>query len=158
MPAEKSRAARKCSLRGAADRGFRAARIGDQRVRLGGRGDCGERFDRGADRQRDVNEIGAAHGAREIGGGFSITPRAQRLFQRARAAVADQRNVGEMLSQGQGKRSADQARAEDCYATKGNCAQPSFTPAPYRADRVRARHDERHRSLLATCPPLSIPA
>ena len=74
-PPRNRAAAAKMFLRRPANRSFGAARVGDQRVRLGG--SCaigGKRLDRGADRQRDVDKIGAAHRCREYPAASSTTP------------------------------------------------------------------------------------
>jgi NADPH:quinone reductase-like Zn-dependent oxidoreductase len=125
--AEKARAAPKMLARGAADRGFRAAGVSDECVGLRRSGDRAERLDRGTDRQSDVHEVRAAHGARQIR--RNLVNGAARARLVARAVVSNQRDVGKVLSQGEGKRPADQARTDDRHAAKGNCARHSY-PAP----------------------------
>ncbi len=85
MPAKKARTADESIFRRAADCSFCAARIGHQRAVFRGCGNCRKRFNRRANRQRDIHQVRAAHRAREIPRDFLHRAARQRRLQNLRA-------------------------------------------------------------------------
>src|SRR6202142_1831138 len=123
VAAKKSRAGREFRIRGAADHVLRAARVGDEGFCTTMRGNLGERFDRRAHGKRDVNEIRAVHRIAERGGSLLHRAEWKCALEYVRAIKSDERERREVAAQCESKRAADQARADNRYAVKGNCAR-----------------------------------
>jgi len=123
MSAQKARLARRRMLRRAADDGFGAARISHQRAIFRRGSNRGKRLNRRANRQGHIDQIRAAHRAREIPRRFAHRAAGKSRLQSLRAVESYDRDVREMFAQRQAERSADQAGSEDGHALEGNCAR-----------------------------------
>src|SRR5713101_249354 len=118
MPAEKSRAAAKVSLRAAAYHRLGAARVGDEGIRPGSSGDGGQRLDCGCDGERDVNQVGVAHRAREIARRFLDRAPQNYALEHVFAVKSNSCDGGRVFSKRERERSADEAGADYGDATK----------------------------------------
>src|SRR5580693_2599830 len=123
MPAEKASAAREFVFCSAADYVLGAARVCDQCFRPGMRGDFGERFDGGADGQGDINEIRVSDRIGERDGSFLNGMERESTLENFGTVKSHDAEGRELAAQGECEGAANQARAHDCYAMKGNCAR-----------------------------------
>src|ERR1700722_5505532 len=101
VAAEEFGAAQKILVRHLADRGFGASRVRYQCAGLGSFGNYGQRLDRGANRQSNVNEVGAANSAGKVCGGFVHDAASTSTFESVRTVIANCRDLGEVLPQGE---------------------------------------------------------
>ena len=120
MSAEKARTATEMFCGLAANYNFGASRVGDERFRFGDDGNRRKQFENSGDGQREVHEIRVTHGTGDVGGNLVHCAALQRALRHCRPVKPNHDDIGKMLSQGERKRSADQAGAEDRYAAKGN--------------------------------------
>ena len=118
MPTKESRATVEMLLRFAADQRLGASGIGDERVRVRGRGNFRERVDRGPDCQRDINEIGFADGCREVARGVTDCSVRFGGFKHIGAVESNDRKFGKFAPYRERKGSSDQAGSDDGDARK----------------------------------------
>jgi len=116
MSAQKARLARRRTLRRATDDGLSAAGICDQRTISRPRSNRGKRLNCRADRQRHIDQIRAAHRAREILRRFAHRSARNSRLQCLCAVESYDRDVREKFAQRQAERSTDQAGSEDGHA------------------------------------------
>jgi hypothetical protein len=105
---------RGCILR---DAEFGAARVGDQSMWRSETRDFRQQIERRANRQRQVNQVGASQRLlKRTGGGTVYDPAAMRFIQNGSAVPTVNEHIGCVLLQRQRERASDEAGAENRYA------------------------------------------
>ena len=107
MAPEKLRSVAEKLGRSAANQGFCAACVGNQRLRLRMVGDDREGFKNSGDGQRDVNKISAANRACQIAGEFLNCASCQGVRRSLRSIESDRQDAREMLSKRECERAAN---------------------------------------------------
>src|SRR5580700_11581373 len=116
MPAQESRAAAKIFLSLLAYQGLRAARIGDECISVRRFCDLRQRVDGRPDRQRDVDEVGAAYSRCDIARGFADRSARRRTRQDIHSVESNYVCCGELPPQSEAKRSSYQACPDNRYS------------------------------------------